>query len=401
MHTVLYALQSIEKNILQNIGNHQKRSVFFTFPKTTHALGLIGERGVGKTTLLLQKRNEFSSEQALYFSADNVQIQSVGLFNFIFWVTNNTDITTFFIDELFWYSSWQQELKNCIDSFPQCVFYFSGSSSLALHSSMADIERRIDVKHIRGLSFREFLLLKYDIKMPSLSLEDIFTHSAKEVIARSSLFPEKYFKEYVETGFYTFGIALEKTQCTERLQRTLKRVIWEDLTSIVDFNTMSLKKIENLFYILSQSSPSEISILSLSKKLGVNHSLLENIISFLSEIGVIHRVLKSHLSADSIRKEYKMFLGNPNLYHLYHSDQIGTIRESFFLSAIREKGKIYVPISGDFHLIYKEKEYVFEIGGKKKSRRQIYKQENAFCVTDTFLPNADGDIPLWIFGCLE
>ncbi|MDR3150115.1 MAG: AAA family ATPase [Candidatus Peribacteria bacterium] len=39
----------------------------------------------------------------------------------------------FFIDEIFKYTNWKQEIKNIIDSFPNIHVVFSGSSSMAVY----------------------------------------------------------------------------------------------------------------------------------------------------------------------------------------------------------------------------------------------------------------------------
>ncbi len=73
----------IEKNILTGSKEHlqYKRDDFFNIPWEDPCLGIFGERGVGKTTLLLQRRQEV--ENSLYFSADHVIIKATGLFYFV------------------------------------------------------------------------------------------------------------------------------------------------------------------------------------------------------------------------------------------------------------------------------------------------------------------------------
>ncbi|MDR2640462.1 MAG: AAA family ATPase [Candidatus Peribacteria bacterium] len=48
------------------------------------------------------------------------------------------EVKNFFIDEIFRYENWKQELKNIIDSF-DINLYFSGSSSLALYDGVIDL----------------------------------------------------------------------------------------------------------------------------------------------------------------------------------------------------------------------------------------------------------------------
>ena len=52
---------------------------------------------------------------------------------------------------------------------------------------------------------------------------------------------------------------------------------------------------------------------------------------------------------------------------------------------------------GDFRV----DKYIFEIGGKNKSFKQISAIENAFVVTDTDYTTEENRIPLWLFGLME
>ena len=137
MNKELNIIQSIEKDLLRGVELSFYREDFKNIDWSNNALGVFGERGVGKTTMLLQKRKE--TEGGLYFSADNSIIRSKGLFLFVHYCYDNFDIRHFFIDEIFRYNHWQQELKNCIDSLPGAKIVFSGSSSMALYDGVVDL----------------------------------------------------------------------------------------------------------------------------------------------------------------------------------------------------------------------------------------------------------------------
>jgi predicted AAA+ superfamily ATPase len=49
--------------------------------------------------------------------------------------------------------------------------------------------------------------------------------------------------------------------------KTLDRIIWEDLSYIKNFQTQSLEKISKLLYFIANTTPSELSINHLSKKI--------------------------------------------------------------------------------------------------------------------------------------
>jgi len=58
-----------------------KRSVYdLVNIKNNKLMGLLGQRGVGKTTILLQKLKEINSDNVLYISVDNPYFSTVNLY---------------------------------------------------------------------------------------------------------------------------------------------------------------------------------------------------------------------------------------------------------------------------------------------------------------------------------
>ena len=81
-----------------------------------------------------------------------------------------------------------------------------------------------------------------------------------------------------------------------------------------------------------------------------------------------------------------------NLFSVFCGEsKVGTRRETFFASMLSYlKG-------GDFMV---DERYVFEVGGRSKSKRQIKDLENAWIVADDIEIGAGQKIPLWLFGFL-
>src|SRR5262245_20360099 len=83
----------------------------------TSALGIVGGRGVGKTTLLLQHwRQRYDDiEQCLYLSADNVEVASRGLAT-IAHEYFKLGGKALIIDEVHTYPEWTRVVKNIHDT---------------------------------------------------------------------------------------------------------------------------------------------------------------------------------------------------------------------------------------------------------------------------------------------
>ena len=122
-------------------------------------IGLIGPRGVGKTTLILQyiKRN-LNPAETLYVTAED----------FYFVDNRITELAdTFvkhggkylFIDEIHKYKDWSKELKLIYDYHKDLKVVFTGSSVLDIKKGASDLSRRAAMYNMQGLSFREYLQL--------------------------------------------------------------------------------------------------------------------------------------------------------------------------------------------------------------------------------------------------
>jgi predicted AAA+ superfamily ATPase len=110
-----------------------------------------------------------------------------------------------FLDEVHKYEGWSREIKNIYDSLPELKVVFTGSSLLNILNAEADLSRRCASYEMQGLSFREYLLFRHNIKLPVFSLEDILVHplEASEEVMREC-FPLQHFPQYLQQGYYPF-----------------------------------------------------------------------------------------------------------------------------------------------------------------------------------------------------
>ncbi len=397
-------LKRIELEALEQIKNFKKRDIFFEIPWEENGLILWWERWVGKTTLLLQKRVE--SENAFYFSADNVIIQEIGLFKFVYFLYNEKNIKNIFIDEIFKYKNWSIELKNIIDSLPNLKIYCSWSNSLNLFKGITDLWRRtLDIK-IDGFSFREFLNFKFWYDFKKINFEEIlYNHQniASNILPQIKNFFSKW-EEYIKKWIYPFWINLKEEIFFIKLERTLQRIIVEDLPSIRNFDTITIENLKKLFYFLSNIPPSELSISNLASKIWINKVTLSEVLNLLNYIWTIFLIPKYWNISDRIRKNYKILLSNPNKYFVYNlSPDIGTIRESTFIFFIKhiKNLEIFYWWVNDYIIKILDKTFNFEIGWKSKIKRKN-KYKNTFLILDNLdISNDKNIIPLWLFGFLR
>ena len=138
---------------------------------------LIGQRGVGKTTFLIENllnaddQNPLSTE-ILYVPTDHFLIGNGSLYKIAesFYRMGGKLIA---FDEIHYYPHWSKELKSIFDTYPNLAIMASGSSALEIRNGSHDLSRRAVVSSMPGYSFREYLEFQHQLSLPYFSLTDL------------------------------------------------------------------------------------------------------------------------------------------------------------------------------------------------------------------------------------
>ena len=359
-------------------------------------IGIIGARGSGKTTFLLQylKNNPLPISKKLYFSADAISLDS--LFD-IAYEFSKSGGELLIIDEIHKYKNFEGELKKIYDMLDLQVI-FSGSSALRLDHSKGDLSRRAVIYTMMGLSFREFLELKTQKEFQTYSLEDILAnHQDIAYEITSSIKPFEYWDEYLKCGYYPFYFEDDATYLV-KLKDTINTVVEVDIPSIFPIEYDKIINLKKLIELVCLSNPFKINIKALSSKVGTkDYATLYRYMEYLKR-GKIFNLLRAKTKGDSIlTKPEKLYLANTNLHYAYcEYSEIGTIREVFFMSMF-EDSRLQVASKGDFVI---DDRYTVEIGGKNKTFKQIKDLPNSFVISDDIEIGNGAKIPLWLFGFL-
>ncbi len=375
-----------------------KRYFLNTIDFNDKMIGILGARGVGKTTSILQYLNNLDVpiSKKLYFSADSIALSGVRLYD-IADIFSKSGGKVLAIDEIHKYANFENDLKEIYD-FLDLQVIFSGSSAMQLEHKKADLSRRAVLYRVAGLSFREFLELKLGMKFESFTLNEILTHHIEIASGITNrIKPFEFFSEYLQNGYYPYYFENPNTYGL-KLEETINTVIESDLPIIFNIEPQNIQKLKQLVGMICASKPYELNITALAAKIGINRTTLYQYIDYLS-LGNIFYSLRSRAKNDSVfSKPSKLYLNNPNLSQYYCENQeIGTIREQFFASQLRVNHTLHYPNSGDFLI---DEKITIEIGGKNKSFEQIKEIPNSFVVADDIEIGFGNKIPLWIFGFL-
>jgi len=393
---MLQNLKEYQQSYLRVLDTNYKRYIHGVVDFNQKLIGIIGARGVGKTTFLLQylKENDLPLSKKLYFSADAVDIDS--LFDIAFEFSKEGG-ELLIIDEIHKYKNFEIELKKIYDMLSLKVI-FSGSSAIRLDHSKGDLSRRALLYHMKGLSFREFIELKKSIKLPTFTTQEIFSNHIDIACELGNDFkPFEFFQEYLKYGYYPFYFENEQSYLL-KLQETINTVIEVDIPSIFPIEYDKIINLKKLVRLVCQSKPFKVNIKELSTKIGISdYQTLYKYLEYLKR-GKILNLLRAKSKGDSIFvKPDKIYLANTNLHYSYCNQvEIGTIREVFFMSMFDEKD-ITLSAKGDFSV---EDTFVVEVGGKTKSYNQIKDMPKSYIVSDDIEIGSGNKIPLWLFGFL-
>lgn len=376
-----------------------ERSAIKLLDEDHRLLGLKGPRGTGKTTLLLQyaRKQENWRTEVLYVSLDNFWFATNRLYTLADDFTKKGG-TLLLLDEVHKYPGWAQELKNIYDDFPDLKVIFTGSSLLEILNAQADLSRRALVYHLQGLSFREYLALQADIKIPATSLSDLLeNHLEFSEQVLKSVKPLAHFANYLQFGYYPFFKESEKLY-QQKLENVVNLILEIELPLLRQLNVAYVAKLRQLLVILAQSVPFIPNMTKLSERIGINRITLLQYVHYLHEAGLIINLFKKGQGISQLQKPNKILLDNTNLsYLLAPKTEIGTLRETFFANQLGYKNKLHFPDKGDFLV---NDQLVFEVGGKSKTTRQLPDSTKNFLALDNIEYGSGNTIPLWAFGFL-
>ena len=356
-------------------------------------LGILGQKGVGKSTLILQHiKKAGKTDESLYVVADDIYFSAHTLLDTAraFFARGGKYL---YIDEIHKYENWSREIKNIYDSLPLLNVVYSGSSMLDLKEGGADLSRRVIEYHLPVWSFREYLNLRCGWSLKPASLEDIL--KGKVDFPYGPERPLKYFDEYMKKGCYPF---FQEPEFETRLRQIINTTVAVDIPRYAKMTIAATRKLEKFMYYISKSVPVTINFSSMARDLELDRDELPKYLEYLERAELVS-VLRMKTVGDSIlRKMDKIYLQNPNMANVLSGGlhNIGNARETIFFCWTKQKyDTLESPVS-DFEIDGR----TFEVGGRKKGKKQIADAKEGYVVKDDLEYVFDNNVPLWMFGFL-
>lgn len=389
------------RGLLRHVDGQFYRFIYNQVNWDQRMVAIKGPRGTGKTTMLLQ-RIKFglgNPKDALYVSADHP------------WFYNNTllDLATqftasggkwLFIDEVHKYPHWARELKTIYDGNPQLRLVLSASSALDIYRGEADLSRRLITYNLPGMSFREYLSLKYGHAYESIPLEDLMANH--EILANkiaTVIKPLPLFKEYLESGYYPYSLESANKEYYIKINQTINAIIEVDLAAIESYSAASVIKLKKLLGVIAESAPFQPNISAIAQKLGLSRDYVYLYLRHLENAKLLNFIAAEGKGVSTLQKPDKIYLENTNInYALRHNPDVGNLRETFLLNQLQNaRIETTLPKNSDFLV---DGRYTVEVGGKGKTAKQLKNTTESYLAIDDKEVGFGNKIPLWLFGFL-
>ena len=384
------SLTAYMEGVLQQTVSAFHRYMYSQVSWQTRMFGLVGPRGVGKSTMILQYIKEHrDSHKMFYASADHLYLSSHTLVELVdeFAKEGGEQI---FIDEIHKYENWSRELKQIYDSHPDIKVGFTGSSVLDIYKGYADLSRRAPIFMMQGLSFREYLGLFHQIEVPTYTLKDIIEQKAK---LPGIDHPLPLFRDYLMRGYYPFAT---ESDFELRLRQVINQTMEVDIPLYAKMNVSTGRKLKKLLAVISQSVPFKPVMDSIATIIGVSRNVLPDYFLYMEQAGMIGQLRDDTGGIRGPGKVDKVYLDNATIAYLLggKSADIGNIRETFFYNQMRVTTDVISSRTSDFEIDGK----TFEVGGKKKGKKQIASASEGYVVRDDIEYGSGNILPLWAFG---
>lgn len=368
------------------------RSFHDTINWKNRLIGILGQKGVGKSTMMLQHIKLYDNPgESLYVQSDDFYFAGHRLYELAlsFFQRGGRRL---YIDEIHKYPGWSTEIKMIYDQIPMLSVVYSGSSILDLRKGgKADLSRRTREYTMPILSFREYLNISQGWSLGTSSLDDILV--GKVDFPYGAHRPIKYYRDYLQYGCYPY---FSEEDFPVKLKQAVNATVEDDIPKYAEMTVAASVKLKKLMYMLAMSVPYKPNYATLARDLDISRNTLPDYVECLEKSGLFNALREKSAGDGLLQKIEKLYLSNANIIHVLGAENAdeGTIRETMFLSWMKDRYSVYASKISDFEI----DGITFEVGGKNKKGRQLKEAESGYIVKDGIEYAAGKSIPIWMFG---
>jgi len=236
-------LVEISRNYLRKYNKTYKRFILKNNDFKGNFYMFLGQRGVGKTTILVQMllnivNGNILNDEILYIPMDHIYLENFNMYDIVS-EFSKFGVKYFSFDEVHKKENWAKDLKSIYDEYKDIKIFTSGSSLIKIYKESFDLSRRSVIVNVPGLSFREFLEISYpELKLYNYKTDEIFLNYEKisyeivDYIKDKGYSILKHFKEYLKFGYFPYFTESSVEEYEIKLEQDINKIIYNDLISV-------------------------------------------------------------------------------------------------------------------------------------------------------------------------
>lgn len=357
-----------------------------SFMMPDRAAMIVGPRGVGKTTCLLDIARQ---RHLLYFSADHPVINTVPLYDLI----EGTCMRGYegvLVDEVHYAAEWARHLKAAYDALPGHRIVAADSSASAVRSGLPDLSRRFPDYQMPFLSFREYLMLHLDHEIPVINPWEPDQKLIRKLLREIPVL--RYFEDYLKRGFRPFFME-DPSLYQEKVMNTVAKTMESDIPFIVpQISENHLRLMQAVIGHLALSSIPRLHVNNLCRDWSIGKLKLYELLAAMERCYLI-RVIRREHDHKVNSTGAKLLLQEPAIYQFFGGNR-GTLREAYVATAMTDAGyKVHATLDesdGDFVIDHRN----IEVGGPDKKAGP----DTDFIIRDHLDVPSGRVRPMWLLG---
>jgi len=390
-----------------------------------------GLRGVGKTTILFQLYDYLINEKKVHhknllyvsmdkfvkkFDSDLLDLVDNFLESFHETTKVNLDKKLFiFVDECHFDKFWGISGKIIYDNTDNIFLICTGSSALEIEIN-TDIARRISKQPIYPNNFKDYLLLKHNIKTDykfSKSLENMIYYGDEKYITESikleesiekqmfslNNYPKIEFNKFLKTYGFPSTLKYSDKEAYEDINLIVENIIEKDINAVTSFTSDTIENVSRIVTYIALARPGSISNQKIANYLSISPKTVHRILNILEKAQIIFSLKPYGSAGIVVKKPWNYYFLSSSIkaainyemgrFNLDNKKCLGALAENYVASTlfkmIKSKfrfGGLFYPTekkSCDFLLRTKLEEIVpVEVGIGNKTKSQVVKAMNDY-----------------------
>lgn len=358
-------------------------------------IGIVGPRGVGKTTLLLQriKKTFGDSQNVWYLDLENLWFLRHTLTDTVdsFCRSGGSHL---FLDHVHLYPDWMAEVAALWDTYPHLHIVFAVSSAQSVEAIEKGLQRGVACYFLPVMSFREFLAYESILEIEPIPLDDLLANHyewVKMLNTQINIVP--VFRNYLEHGCYPFYWQDPDTFFSH-LQAMIRASVYTDFPAVSPISQAGANRATRLLMAMAEATPERLRPMEILRRTGLVRTQTDSYLTFLEHLGYIS--LPEYVSPVPPTRQ-KAFIGNTNVWIALFGDGENRriLAETFFVNQLSAVGKVRLLENNDFFVNDK---YTFMVGDPLRDYEKIKNRENSFAAVYGLPRSAYNRMPVWILG---